>query len=143
MVHSLKFRPKLNGMPCQHQSYYTMCPIIIIFLFLKKIKNLLFFFKKLKIKILGGCRNHPLAIWRWLVTLFGRLRPFSPSPLSALWVKVISVAVESYKSDKPWFTARVKKSRSKDDKVCFTTMAKGLQKSLFEFPTLFCGKGIL
>lgn len=31
-----------------------------------------------------------------------------------VWVKVTSVAVESYKSDKVWFTAGVKKSRSKD-----------------------------
>jgi hypothetical protein len=52
--------------------------------------------------------------------------PFSPIPFSALWVKVISVAVESYKSNKVWFTAGVKKSRSKDDKVCFTNMTKGL-----------------
>ncbi|KAL5723020.1 hypothetical protein ACHQM5_006466 [Ranunculus cassubicifolius] len=31
-----------------------------------------------------------------------------------VWVKVTAVAVESYKSDKVWFTAGVKKSRSKD-----------------------------
>ncbi|XP_059642268.1 uncharacterized protein At5g01610-like [Cornus florida] len=31
-----------------------------------------------------------------------------------VWVKVTSVTVESYKSDKVWFTAGVKKSRSKD-----------------------------
>ncbi|KAL5544554.1 hypothetical protein UlMin_008338 [Ulmus minor] len=31
-----------------------------------------------------------------------------------VWVKVTSVAVESYKSDKVWFTAGVKKSRTKD-----------------------------
>lgn len=31
-----------------------------------------------------------------------------------VWVKVTSVAVESYKSDKVWFTAGVKKSRAKD-----------------------------
>lgn len=31
-----------------------------------------------------------------------------------VWVKVTSVAVESYKSDKVWFTAGVKKSRPKD-----------------------------
>ncbi|KAK4395915.1 hypothetical protein Sango_1745800 [Sesamum angolense] len=31
-----------------------------------------------------------------------------------VWVKVTSVNVESYKSDKVWFTAGVKKSRSKD-----------------------------
>lgn len=31
-----------------------------------------------------------------------------------VWVKVASVAVESYKSDKVWFTAGVKKSRPKD-----------------------------
>lgn len=30
-----------------------------------------------------------------------------------VWVKVTSVAVESYKSDKVWFTAGVKKSRPK------------------------------
>jgi hypothetical protein len=31
-----------------------------------------------------------------------------------VWVKVTSVAVEGYKSDKVWFTAGVKKSRPKD-----------------------------
>ncbi|XP_010258830.1 PREDICTED: uncharacterized protein At5g01610 [Nelumbo nucifera] len=31
-----------------------------------------------------------------------------------VWVKVTSVTVESYKSDKVWFTAGVKKSRPKD-----------------------------
>ena len=31
-----------------------------------------------------------------------------------VWVKVTTVAVESYKSDKVWFTAGVKKSRPKD-----------------------------
>ena len=31
-----------------------------------------------------------------------------------VWVKVTSVTVESYKSDKVWFTAGVKKSRAKD-----------------------------
>ncbi|XP_009628499.1 uncharacterized protein At5g01610 [Nicotiana tabacum] len=31
-----------------------------------------------------------------------------------VWVKVTSINVESYKSDKVWFTAGVKKSRSKD-----------------------------
>ncbi|KAL0538857.1 hypothetical protein IC582_023021 [Cucumis melo] len=31
-----------------------------------------------------------------------------------VWVKVTSVSVEGYKSDKVWFTAGVKKSRSKD-----------------------------
>lgn len=31
-----------------------------------------------------------------------------------VWVKVTSVTVESFKSDKVWFTAGVKKSRSKD-----------------------------
>ncbi|RVX06199.1 Uncharacterized protein CK203_027587 [Vitis vinifera] len=31
-----------------------------------------------------------------------------------VWVKVTNVAVESYKSDKVWFTAGVKKSRPKD-----------------------------
>ncbi|KAI4314111.1 hypothetical protein L6164_027047 [Bauhinia variegata] len=31
-----------------------------------------------------------------------------------VWVKVTTVAVEGYKSDKVWFTAGVKKSRSKD-----------------------------
>lgn len=31
-----------------------------------------------------------------------------------MWVKVTSVAVESYKSDKVWFMAGVKKSRPKD-----------------------------
>ncbi|GLU12437.1 hypothetical protein SLE2022_291180 [Rubroshorea leprosula] len=31
-----------------------------------------------------------------------------------VWVKVTGVAVESYKSDKVWFTAGVKKSRAKD-----------------------------
>ncbi|CAK9316742.1 unnamed protein product [Citrullus colocynthis] len=31
-----------------------------------------------------------------------------------MWVKVTSVSVEGYKSDKVWFTAGVKKSRSKD-----------------------------
>ncbi|GMN54225.1 hypothetical protein TIFTF001_023364 [Ficus carica] len=31
-----------------------------------------------------------------------------------VWVKVTSVGVESYKSDKVWFTAGVKKSRPKD-----------------------------
>ncbi|KAF7809073.1 DUF538 family protein [Senna tora] len=31
-----------------------------------------------------------------------------------VWVKVTSVAVEGHKSDKVWFTAGVKKSRSKD-----------------------------
>ena len=31
-----------------------------------------------------------------------------------VWVKVTSVAIESYKSDKVWFTAGVKKSRPKD-----------------------------
>ena len=31
-----------------------------------------------------------------------------------VWVKVTSVVVESYKSDKVWFTAGVKKSRPKD-----------------------------
>ncbi|KAL6954438.1 hypothetical protein U1Q18_005280 [Sarracenia purpurea var. burkii] len=31
-----------------------------------------------------------------------------------VWVKVTGVAVESYKSDKVWFTAGVKKSRPKD-----------------------------
>ena len=31
-----------------------------------------------------------------------------------VWVKVTCVAVESYKSDKVWFTAGVKKSRPKD-----------------------------
>ncbi|KAK3222922.1 hypothetical protein Dsin_009947 [Dipteronia sinensis] len=31
-----------------------------------------------------------------------------------VWVKVTSIAVESYKSDKVWFTAGVKKSRAKD-----------------------------
>lgn len=31
-----------------------------------------------------------------------------------VWVKITSVAVESYKSDKVWFTAGVKKSRPKD-----------------------------
>ncbi|KDP31297.1 hypothetical protein JCGZ_11673 [Jatropha curcas] len=31
-----------------------------------------------------------------------------------VWVKVTSVTVESYKSDKIWFTAGVKKSRPKD-----------------------------
>ncbi|KAL3819490.1 hypothetical protein ACJIZ3_005395 [Penstemon smallii] len=31
-----------------------------------------------------------------------------------VWVKVTSVNVEGYKSDKVWFTAGVKKSRSKD-----------------------------
>lgn len=31
-----------------------------------------------------------------------------------VWVKVTGVTVESYKSDKVWFTAGVKKSRSKD-----------------------------
>ncbi|KZV56537.1 hypothetical protein F511_16136 [Dorcoceras hygrometricum] len=31
-----------------------------------------------------------------------------------VWVKVTSVHVESYKSDKVWFTAGVKKSRPKD-----------------------------
>ncbi|XP_043687143.1 uncharacterized protein At5g01610-like [Telopea speciosissima] len=31
-----------------------------------------------------------------------------------VWVKVTNVAVESYKSDKVWFTAGVKKSRSKE-----------------------------
>lgn len=31
-----------------------------------------------------------------------------------VWVKVTSVAVENYKSDKVWFTAGVKKSKAKD-----------------------------
>jgi hypothetical protein len=31
-----------------------------------------------------------------------------------VWVKLTNVAVEGYKSDKVWFTAGVKKSRSKD-----------------------------
>ncbi|KAF5196311.1 DUF538 family protein (Protein of unknown function, DUF538), partial [Thalictrum thalictroides] len=31
-----------------------------------------------------------------------------------VWVKVTNVAVESYKSDKVWFTAGVKKSKPKD-----------------------------
>lgn len=31
-----------------------------------------------------------------------------------VWVKVTNIAVESYKSDKVWFTAGVKKSRPKD-----------------------------
>lgn len=31
-----------------------------------------------------------------------------------VWVKVTSVAVEGYKSDKLWFTAGVKKSRPKE-----------------------------
>lgn len=31
-----------------------------------------------------------------------------------VWVKVTSINIESYKSDKVWFTAGVKKSRSKD-----------------------------
>lgn len=31
-----------------------------------------------------------------------------------VWVKVTGVAVESYRSDKVWFTAGVKKSRPKD-----------------------------
>ncbi|KAI9111460.1 hypothetical protein K1719_017150 [Acacia pycnantha] len=31
-----------------------------------------------------------------------------------VWVKVTTVAIEGYKSDKVWFTAGVKKSRSKD-----------------------------
>lgn len=31
-----------------------------------------------------------------------------------VWVKVTSINVESYKSDKVWFIAGVKKSRSKD-----------------------------
>jgi len=31
-----------------------------------------------------------------------------------VWVKVTNVAVEGYKSDKLWFTAGVKKSRTKD-----------------------------
>lgn len=31
-----------------------------------------------------------------------------------VWVKVTTVSVEGYKSDKVWFTAGVKKSRSKD-----------------------------
>ncbi|XP_057947986.1 uncharacterized protein At5g01610 [Malania oleifera] len=31
-----------------------------------------------------------------------------------VWVKVTSVAIEGYKSDKVWFTAGVKKSRPKD-----------------------------
>ncbi|KAJ9709436.1 hypothetical protein PVL29_001085 [Vitis rotundifolia] len=31
-----------------------------------------------------------------------------------VWVKVTNVAVESYKSDKVWFTAGVKKSRAKE-----------------------------
>ncbi|GLU12433.1 hypothetical protein SLE2022_291140 [Rubroshorea leprosula] len=31
-----------------------------------------------------------------------------------VWVKVTGVAVESYKSDKVWFAAGVKKSRAKD-----------------------------
>lgn len=31
-----------------------------------------------------------------------------------VWVKVSSISVESYKSDKVWFTAGVKKSRPKD-----------------------------
>ena len=31
-----------------------------------------------------------------------------------VWVKVTTVAVEGYKSDKVWFTAGVKKARPKD-----------------------------
>lgn len=31
-----------------------------------------------------------------------------------VWVKVTSVSVEGYKSDKVWFTAGMKKSRPKD-----------------------------
>lgn len=31
-----------------------------------------------------------------------------------VWVKVTSVSIEGYKSDKVWFTAGVKKSRPKD-----------------------------
>jgi hypothetical protein len=56
MVFRLKFHPKLNGMPCQHQSHCATCPIIN-FLILKKksIKKLLFF--KLKIKNFGVTRS--------------------------------------------------------------------------------------
>jgi hypothetical protein len=28
MIFRLKFHPKLNGMPCQHQSHCAICPII-------------------------------------------------------------------------------------------------------------------
>jgi hypothetical protein len=64
MVPPLKFRPKLNGTPCQHQLNCAMCYIIIIFFKKKKKKK-----KKRKNKNknfgepFGGV--HPLWPWGW------------------------------------------------------------------------------
>jgi hypothetical protein len=74
MVYPLKLRSKLNKMLCQHQSHCTICPIIIIFLFFKKIlKNDIFSKNKNKNKILGVAGSphlaglivgsHPMAGW--------------------------------------------------------------------------------
>ncbi|KAK4598669.1 hypothetical protein RGQ29_015928 [Quercus rubra] len=49
------------------------------------------------------------------VLMKGKLTSIEGMKTKALvWVKVTSVAVEGYKSDKVWFTAGVKKSRPKD-----------------------------
>ena len=58
MVLSLKFYPKLNGTPCQHQSLTTMCHIINFF----ALKKIYIFSKKLKNKNFGGGWPPPLAM---------------------------------------------------------------------------------
>jgi hypothetical protein len=69
MILPLKFRKKINRIPCQHQSNCTTCPLINFFdFFVKKIKNIKkLFFSKKKIKNFGtttpwpfgGGQNHP------------------------------------------------------------------------------------
>ncbi|XP_010527944.1 PREDICTED: uncharacterized protein At5g01610 [Tarenaya hassleriana] len=49
------------------------------------------------------------------ILLRGKLMGVEGMKTKALvWVKITTVSVESYKSDKLWFTAGVKKARSKD-----------------------------